>query len=69
MNNASTATPIHSMMNRRQEVLRFFAGISGHEFLIVTPSGSVVEFSVGPGQTLADELGRAYRVLESELDY
>lgn len=66
MNNASI--PMHSMMNQRKKVLDFFAGISGNEFLIVTPSGSVVEFSVGPGQTLSDELGRAYRVLQDELD-
>lgn len=62
-------SPMHSMMNRRQEVLNFFAGISGNEFLVITPQGAVVEFSVGPGQTLSDELGRAYRILESELDY
>lgn len=54
-------------VDQQKRVLNFFKGIDQNEFLIVTPSGSVVQFVVGPGQSLSDELGRAYRILESEL--
>jgi hypothetical protein len=53
---------------QKAKVLDFFKGIDQNEFLIITPQGSVIQFNVGPGQTLADELGRAYRILENELD-
>ena len=61
-------SPMYSMMNRRADVLQFFAGISTNEFLIITPSGNVVNFQVGPDQTLSDELGKAYRILKEELN-
>jgi hypothetical protein len=47
----------------------FLGSLEEGEFLIITRNGEIIEFEVGPGQTLQEELDRAYRILKDDYEH